>query len=203
MRRIAICFLLAAATALCLAPATAPAAELPNYLQLKLGIYAPQANDVKDLDTGFNGEVVFGHYFHPNFAGELGIGYITTSGDSKDEFTGVVEGESDVTAYPVTANIKAVYPMGNVELYGLAGVGLYWVKVEFTEAGTGLSADDSDTAFGYQLGLGANYNVNPNFFIGLEGKYFWAKPSFGFAGEPEEDIKVDGIQATVNLGYRF
>jgi hypothetical protein len=35
-------------------------------------------------------------------------------------------------------------------------------------------------------------------FLGLEGKYLWAKPSFG-----GQDIKIDGFITTANLGVRF
>jgi hypothetical protein len=43
-----------------------------------------------------------------------------------------------------------------------------------------------------------NFNVTPNVFLGAEGRYLWAKPSFG-----GQDIKLDGFTVTGNLGFRF
>jgi opacity protein-like surface antigen len=162
-------------------------AETPaNYATLKLGAYLPQANDVKDFDTSFAGEVAFGRYFHPNFAAELGVGYTKTSG------SGDAEGV-DLTIVPITLGLKGALPLGNIEPYAMAGVGAYYAKAE----GEGFS--ENDTTFGFFLGLGANFNLTTNIFLGVEGKYFWAKPSFGDGGE----AKIDGINLTANLGYRF
>jgi opacity protein-like surface antigen len=174
--------LLLVAVLLGLAPAVALAVP-PNAVSLKAGAYFPQADDVDEFDTGFNGEISFTRYVHPNFALELGIGYFTSEEDS-----------AELTSYPFTLNLKAIYPFLGAELYALAGIGAYYVKAEDN------GFDENDTVFGYQLGLGANFDITPVVFIGAEGKYFWAKPDFG---APVNEAKIDGIQGTVNLGYRF
>jgi hypothetical protein len=53
--------------------------ESPNYVAVKAGIYSP-TSDLDDLDTGFAGEVVFGHYYPYNLALEVGIGHFDTDG---------------------------------------------------------------------------------------------------------------------------
>ncbi len=166
-----------------IAPLTASAAMPENAAAIKLGGYIPQANDVDNFDTGFNMELSFTRYFHPNFALELGVGYFKS------------EDEAELTSYPITLNLKAVYPVGGVELYALGGIGAYYAKWE-----TPTGFDENDTVLGYQLGVGANFDISPVVYIGAEAKYLWAKPDFGF---PVGERKIDGIQATANLGYRF
>jgi opacity protein-like surface antigen len=52
--------------------------------------------------------------------------------------------------------------------------------------------------FGLHAGGGLNFNITPTVFLGAEGRYIWAKPSFG-----GQDIKLDGFTVTGNLGFRF
>jgi len=182
MRKIALVSAL-----LLLAGVSAFAENLPNYAALKLGGYFPMASDVEDFDNGFYGELALGHYFSPNFAAELGVGYTTTS----DNF---LFADFDLTIIPVTVGVKGSLPMGIFEPYAMAGLGAYFTELESIHD----SSSENDTAFGYYLGLGANFNITKSFLLGLEGKYFWAEPNF--AGE---DVKVDGITATFNIGYRF
>jgi opacity protein-like surface antigen len=186
-----------------IAPLTASAAIPGNYTALKLGGYFPQSDDLEDFDTGFNGEIAFGHYFTPNIAAELGIGYFKSETDTFfvfDPFIGLVTADAEVTVIPVTLNVKLAYPVGGIELYGLAGVGVYITELELsaTALGLGISESDDDTAFGFNLGLGANFNITPNVYLGAEVKYLWAEPSFF-----DVDVKIDGVQATANIGYRF
>ncbi|MFA6147736.1 MAG: outer membrane beta-barrel protein [bacterium] len=165
-------------------------AETPaNYVVLKLGGYLPQANDVEDFDNSFYGELAYGRYFHPNIAAEFGIGYTKSSG------SGPADGV-DLTIMPFTAAVKGVLPMGNFEPFATLGLGAFWAKAEGTDL-VG-SFDETDTVFGYFAGLGANYNFTGNMFLGVEGRYFFAEPSFG-----TEDVKIDGINLTANLGFRF
>ena len=158
-------------------------AESPaNYAAVKLGGYLPQANDVEDFDDSLYGELAVGRYFHPNFAGEFGIGYTKSDGS----------GGRDLTIIPVTLGVKGVLPMGNVEPFATLGVGLYYSEAK----GPGFSEDD--TVFGFFAGAGVNYNFASNMFLGVEGKYFFAEPSFG-----PNDVEIDGVNLTVNLGFRF
>lgn len=158
-------------------------AESPaNYAEVKLGGYLPQANDVEDFDNSLYGELAVGRYFHPNVAGELGIGYTKSDGPAG----------RDVTIMPVTAGVKGVLPMGNVEPFATLGVGMYYSEAE----GPGFSEDD--TVFGFFAGAGVNFNFTGNMFLGVEGKYFFAEPSFG-----SDDLEIDGINLTANLGFRF
>jgi hypothetical protein len=43
-----------------------------------------------------------------------------------------------------------------------------------------------------------NFNITQIVFLGVEGRYLWAKPSFS-----GDDIKLDGFTVTGDLGFRF
>lgn len=180
--------------------ATAAMPSMPgNYAAIKLGAYFPQSDDLEEFDTGFNGEIAFGHYFTPNLAGEIGIGYFQSESGSIVFFepgVGLFTADAELKVVPVTLNVKLVYPLQNVELYALGGIGIYFSKLEVNALG--LSDSDDDTAFGVNLGVGINVNITPNVYLGGEVKYLWAEPSFF-----DVDAKIDGFQATANLGYRF
>jgi outer membrane protein W len=171
-------------------------ADTQNYFDLKLGAYLPQANDVKDFDSSFYGELGFGYYFTRNFAVEIGVGY-TKPGASVS-----ANGSSasvDITVIPATLGLRGSIPVGAFEPFATAGVGVYFTRAEASlSSPAGGSGSKNDDVVGYYLGLGSNFNVSPNVFLGVEGKYFWAKPSFEGV-----DIKIDGINLTANIGYRF
>ncbi|HRR42672.1 MAG TPA: hypothetical protein P5244_15680, partial [Syntrophales bacterium] len=59
-----------------------------------------------------------------------------------------------------------------------------------------------DVAFGGFLGVGGNFNITNQFFIGVEAKYLWAQASWELDGD-KEDVDLDGWTFTGNLGFRF
>jgi outer membrane protein W len=171
----------------------------PNYAVLKLGAYLPQASDVEEFDNSFYGELGFGHYFNPNIALEFGVGYTESSASAS--VSGVGSADVDLTIIPITVGIKVLMTSENFEPFAMAGIGAYYTDLDASVSLSGIgsgSASESDTTFGGFLGLGANFNVTPNTFLGLEGKYFIASPSFEGI-----DVDIDGINITANIGYRF
>jgi len=174
------------------------AASLPNYVTLKAGAYFPQASDVEDFDNSFYGEIGFGHYVNPNIALEFGIGYTKPSASISEP--GIGSADVDLTIIPITLGVKVLAPSGKFEPFFMAGIGAYYADFDASVStifGSG-SGSENDTAFGGYLGLGANFDITPNTFIGFEGKYFFATPSF--AGV---DLDIDGINVTANIGFRF
>lgn len=186
---------------LLLVGASAFAETLPtySYAAMKLGVYLPQAKDVEEFKNTAFGELSLGHSFHKNFAVELGVGYTKTHANVTvdDDLGGVPASGTekyDLTVVPITLGVRGSLPTGNIEPFATAGIGLYYAKAEVS----GTSFSENDTAFGYYLGLGANYHFTRDAFLGVEGKYFWAKPEFD-----QQEVKIDGITLTANIGYRF
>ena len=170
-----------------------------NYIALKLGGYLPQSDDMKIFDDAFYGELGFGHYFDENFAVEMGVGY-TKPGASAS--AGGASAFLDLTVIPITLGLRGSIPTGTFEPFATAGIGAYYVKADASANnipgfGSG-SGSVNDTVLGYYLGLGANFNLSPSAYLGIEGRYFWAKPS-----AEGIEANIDGINMTANIGYRF
>ena len=190
-----------------------------NYVALKFGAYFPQSIDLETWSNGFNGELAFGHYFNPNMAGEVGIGYFETKADfAGNTVLGRATENDKITVLPFTVTGKAIIPFGGKddshgaspsELYVGAGIGAYFAKGEsdiFIQSLGRASDTSNDLAFGAHVVAGGNFDATPNIFLGVEMKYLWVKPSFSgtFFGVPIAlDPKLDGFTATANLGYRF
>jgi len=178
-------------------PAAALAEGPPNYVVLKGGLYSPsEDHDIGtarfNSDDGFVAEIAAGHYFLPVFATELGVGYF----ESKST-PAVPPGEIKFKVVPVTLTGKVFLPLGPVEPYGEFGIGGYITKADVS--GTiGNFSGSTKGVFGLHAGAGVNFNITQAMFIGAEGRYLWAKPSFG-----GQDIKLDGFTVTGNLGFRF
>jgi outer membrane protein W len=179
----------------------ASAQDKTDYFELKAGVYSPSLSH--DLDsfnggnaqhfdskTGFAGEVAFGHYFLPMVALELGAGYFESKGSAA-----AAPGDLKLKVVPLIATGKVFLPLGMIEPYGLFGIGAYITDVN----------DDSHTiegatkvTYGLHAGVGMNINLQENIFIGVEGKYLWAEPSFG-----GQHIKLDGFVTTAAIGFRY
>jgi len=180
-----------------------------NYITLKPGIYSPQSNSLKHFDTGFNGEIAFGHRFNPNVAIEAGIGHFNTEATFRYPFRANIH----YNVVPITLSGKLIWPADKWEFFGVGGLGAYIISMDTKVSGTinswsgRASFKDADTVFGAHLGLGCQYNITPKLFVGAEGKYLWARPArlrdhtrgITFDARP----RMDGVLATAVMGFRF
>jgi opacity protein-like surface antigen len=73
-----------------------------------------------------------------------------------------------------------------------------------------LNTFNGTTTFGIHAGAGVNVPVSQNVFIGVEGRYVWAEPSFGDQTITLNDedyelngFKLNGFTTTLVLGYSF
>ena len=182
----------------------ARAEEQPaNYLMLKGGIYSPStSHDIEnfnggstshlDSKTGFAGEVAVGHYFLPFLAVELGGGYFESKGSPAAE-----PGAARLKVVPLVATAKLLLPLGPFEPYGLFGAGAYITRLDL-DGNSGDFRGSTDVTYGLHAGAGFNVNLSKEFFVGVEGKYLWAEPSFG-----GQHVRLDGFITTADLGLRF
>ena len=177
--------------------------ELDGAVTIKGGIYSPQQDPVKDFGSGFNGEISIGGYFTPNFFFELGVGYFETKGDGVIFIPGgaIIPAKVELAVIPVTASIKWLYPTGSFEPYVEAGAGVYVADTDLSGGGASLS--DRYTNVGVHLGLGANFDITKRVFLGVEGRYLWIAEHKFILGQGTEDVELNGITGTINLGYRF
>ncbi|MCK9419996.1 MAG: porin family protein [Nitrospirae bacterium] len=175
-----------------------------DYVALKAGVYSPSesyhlrnfnnGNETSlDSKTGFNGELAAGHYFFPMFAMELGIGYFESEGSPEAQ-----PGKTKLKVVPVLATGKVLVPIGTIfEPYGEFGIGAYFTKLE-VNGNLGSFSGSSKITYGLHAGVGINFNITDTAFLGVEGRYLWAKPSYG-----GQDVKLDGFTATAVLGFRL
>ncbi len=169
----------------------------PNYVTLKLGGYFPQHSDLDGFDSGFNGEVSLGRVVAPGFAVEGGLGYFETKGDFVAPGIDVRE---KFKVMPLTFSLKGQTFFERFEPYAEAGIGVYFIKDDISGTVLGITGSDSesDAKVGFHLGLGGNYNVTRQIFLGLEGKYVWVKTDTF-----DVDVRLNGITLTGNVGFRF
>jgi opacity protein-like surface antigen len=190
-------FLVLAVALIGITPSVSLAEYPSNYLVLKGGLYSPSDDfDLNgqrfDHDDGYVAEIAFGHYFFPMFATELGVGYFESEASPA-----VPPNETKFKVVPVTLTGKVLFPIGPIEPYGEFGVGGYITKADVDGTIANFSGSTKGV-FGLHAGAGVNFNITPTVFLGAEGRYLWAKPSWG-----GQDVKLDGFTVTGNLGFRF
>lgn len=182
----------------------ASAGELPSeYLTLKAGVYSPSTSH--DLDTfnagnrtsldsktGFAGEIAAGHYILPMLALEMGAGYFESKGSPAAQ-----TGDLKLKVVPLVATGKVLLPIGPFEPYGLFGIGAYITELD-VHHNDGALKNSTKVTYGLHAGAGVNVNFQKDMFVGVEGKYIWAEPSFG-----GQHIKLDGFITTAVVGYRY
>jgi opacity protein-like surface antigen len=168
----------------------------PNYIALKVGGFFPQSSDLNDInaDAGGSVEIAFGQSIVPGFAVEGALGYFETNGGTA---TSLGRADEKFEVIPLTINLRGQVPYGRFEPYGFIGTGVYFIKDNLSNPTLG-STSENDTALGFQVGLGGNYTLLNNMFLGVEARYLFLKTNtFG------ESFRLDGINLTCNIGYRF
>jgi len=178
----------------------------PSYLVLKGGIYSPQNDKLDKFDTGFNGELAFGHYFNRNLAGEIASGFFGTRAtrNASSEISSA-QATLDINVVPLTVALKGIIPLDIWELYGIGGGGAYFLWTDSKVSTDSRSSSSSDkynqTLGGGFLGVGASVKVSPTVFLGLEGKYLWT--SALTVNNIDTNTNLNGFIATFNLGFLF
>lgn len=174
-----------------------------DYLAIKAGYYSPSSNydldnfnggDTEHLDskTGFAGEIALGRYIMPIVAVELGVGYFESEGSPVAS-----PGETKLKVMPIVATGKVFLPIGPVVPYGLFGIGAYITDLDVND-NSGDVEGSTEITYGLHAGAGVNFDLKNNMYIGLEGKYLWAEPSFG-----GQHIDLNGFVTTAVVGFKL
>ncbi len=165
-----------------------------SYLQLRLGVFMPQGSDLDGFENGFAFDGAYGYRFHPNFAGEVGIGYLRSEASASAYG---MTANATLSDLPITASLKCILPLGPVDLYALLGVGLHSFTFQASVTGVG-SASESSSAFGMHAGAGVAFPVTSSVSLGVDLRYLAAKPSFSGAS-----LNFKGLVGSGALVYRF
>jgi opacity protein-like surface antigen len=174
-----------------------------KYVVIKGGYYSPSENfDINDfnggaashLETkkGFNGEIALGQYADEKTALELGTGFFVSRAYPSGE-----QGSATLKAIPLIVTAKGFVPFGAFQPYIELGLGGYFTKLEVS-GNSGSFSSESKVTYGFHAGAGFDISLGDIIFLGLEGRYLWAKADY--SGQP---VKLNGLMTTLNLGVRY
>ncbi len=174
-------------------PLSAIAQDKPdNYVVFKMGVYNPTGElDDDDFDGKENAELMFGHYFNPNFALEGGIGIFIN--EWKEDPV-----EIDIDTLMLLLTAKGIYPMEKFEIFGGGGIGVYKGQMDIYGIPL-LDYSEEDTVFGFHIMIGASYDITQNWYLALEAKHHWTQEA-DFAGF---ETDLNGYAITLDIGRRF
>ena len=159
------------------ARAEAPAPERRVYLALKVArVVSLKDVELRGFDHGFDLEAALGVRLHRNLGLELGFGRLALDRSK----TGLVGGllavnlDETVVVYPAIASLRLVFPTSKLELFALAGGGVYFMSGELEASAPGaapLTQKDSDRQFALHLGGGVAFRITPRLLVGAEVRY--------------------------------
>jgi hypothetical protein len=95
----------------------------------------------------------------------------------------------------VLVNLRVMVPFKAMEFSARAGPGIHFASLH---ASGGASAWDTATAFGFQAGASAAFNLSPTTLVGLDALWTFAEAKFEGV-----NTKLDGVIVSVKLGYRL
>ncbi len=169
-----------------------------------------------------SGPALGGHFYFglaKNIIIEFSAFRYQTSAKGSDDIQRLSKGK--LATIPVQVSLIGRFPMGpSVVPFVLAGGGYYFNS--FTLDGEivgdwgdlGFEADEKvDNAFGFHLGAGLDYFINPNIAIGLNGRYCLVKGKGSWllrdqvSGEEIkgslDDLSLNSIILVLSLKYFF
>ncbi len=167
---------------------------LPSLAFFSIGArvgYMMPLGDYGDTFTGgFTAGLKFDLGIVPFLDASLNITYV--EGTVKENEWGIPTTEMN-SIVPVFLQGKLKLP-GIIAPYFLAGVGLYFYSLEYTNEDTGEHIDESGAKFGYNAGLGLEIG-----FLGFMGAY--ADGTYHWADTEPATINNLTFQAGVYVGF--
>jgi hypothetical protein len=151
----------------------------PNHVRLGGGLYVP-AGDLADrgYDPGGDFSLFFGRRLGRYLLvdGGLGFSYSQTDTGGNAPSAGLYYVGYGVGLLSSSASVKAVYPVGRLEVFGGAGVGAYVVALHADVASNAIGdarIDHREVAFGGHVVVGLDVDVTDRLFVGGEARYLW------------------------------
>lgn len=114
---------------------------------------------------------------------------------------GTVDGRSRISGGGFSAVAKLGLPLGRLEPYVGAAVGLYFNSMIVTGSVFGLPAraEEQDSGVGEQLLAGFNYRVTDRWSLGAEYRHTFLDADFGLLSSGKVDLGGDSIMATARF----
>jgi opacity protein-like surface antigen len=159
-----------------------------TYVELHLGAFLPQHDDLDEFETGWGLGGTFGARFTPNLGVEAELGFVRARDTATDQ---------TLLDVPFAASLRLRLPLKVAELSALAGAGLHFARLDTDVLGAG-SVSDSATAFGFHVGAAAAFNLSPTMLFGVEARRTFVKADFEGV-----DVNLDGLRLALTLGYHF
>jgi outer membrane protein len=171
-------------------------------------------NDEIDIDSAVTLDIDFTYMFNSNFGMEILLAIPATHDVKGTESIASLGKIAEVTVLP-PALIAQYYfmPQNNIRPYVGAGINYTFIYDESTTSsltnglGVGSTGLDVDDTFGYLVQAGVDFDIDKNWFVNIDAKYFWI--------DTEATVQVDGADAGtikfdldplvlgVGAGYRF
>ena len=146
-----------------------------------------------------------GYRLHPNFAVEGNMQFYGDMELESDRHDHSHHHDPDVVGFNFAANAKAYPFTGRVQPYGLFGMGVGVLSIDFS--GDDFDHDhhhhdtQDDAAFMLRFGGGIDVYVTPKVLIFTEASYNYLTTDLHFQGGP--GIGADLIPITIGAQYRF
>jgi opacity protein-like surface antigen len=175
-------------------PVSSPAGPGPDtYLELHLGAFLPQHDDLDVLDPGYAFGATVGARFSPWIGVEGELGYVRATGE---------EGglETTFADLPISASVRLRAPFRAVELALIGGAALHfaWLSQDVDAGGALVGRSDSATAFGFHVGGSIAFKITPTMLVGAEARRTFLEPKFEGAR-----VNADGLRLAITLAYHL
>src|SRR5664280_407257 len=117
--------------------------------------------------------------------------------------------DGTISMHALLFNVKARYPEGRFHPYGGFGLGYAYFSFgditerAYYESGTNTWKSASDGAFCWQLLAGLDFDITPNFGVGIGYKYFATKPTVGSKNSDKIYVDADYKASIVTVGLTY
>lgn len=160
-----------------------------EYIAFRAGPYWGAGSKNK-VDTGFFGEIEFGHQIDESAAVQLQVGLL----EGDDTTRGV---KTEVSSMPIMIGGTGEWAIDRAELFFGASVGIAITEVR-TKTGAG-SESDTKNMYAGSLRLGARYWATDDLFVGVDGLYIFSTTR-KYEGVSTD---IDGFAVMLGFGLGF
>jgi opacity protein-like surface antigen len=179
------------------------------YVFARLGAYSPQKTDLDGYGTGFEGELGLGYRFIRYLAVEGAVGsYRSKHETMSDPVSGAsIPGTGALSVVLVTGTLRAMLPLGPVEISALGGLGVYWASLDgsipvmlppYTPDKTATvrwPVKSTDRVLGAHVGAGAGVDLTPRVSLGVDLRYVFATAKLFDTTTHIGGLRVGGVVA--------